>query len=440
MDGGNGRKGIERLTAKEVAAWIKLPAKDEAKKKLADGGGLYLVRLPTGNASWQVRYRFDGADRTYSVGPSTSTTLADARAARRLVKDQIKAGIDPAKFRQVSRATAIASSGDLFRDAAEIWLKKRKSRWSDIHYKKARQAIERDVMEYLGPLPLREITPAMISQVVERIQKRGARETASKVLQHVRLIFRLAIANGKIDANPAEHASEILNERNQVKHRPALLSFPELGDVLRRADVAPTSPTVRLAHRLIAFTAVRIGNAVAARWADFDLDATPASWVIPRDEMKVKKRDHDHKVVLCDAIANELRTWRLAQTEPGEYVFPGNRGREYVTPDAVEKMLRETLALSDKHCPHGWRASFSTLSKENGFAKEAVDLTLDHIHDSSTARAYDRGERLAKRIELMAWWGSELMKAQHHTTKVVPPQRAVAPTRQKSIVVPFANE
>ena len=425
MTGGNG--GIERLTVRQIEAWIKKPAKDAVTKKLADGGGLYLVRLPSGAATWQIKYRFDGAERSYSVGPSATTTLADARAARRTVKDQVKLGVDPVKFRQVSRAAKIVSSGELFSDAADAWFNKRKSRWSDIHYKKARQAIDNNVIEWLGALPLQDISPAMVSAVIERIQKRGARETAAKVLQHVRLIFRLAIANGKLESNPAEHASEILNEPNQVKHRPALLTFPELGDVLRRADIAATSPAVRLAHRLVAFTAVRISNAVAARWKDFDLDAKPAMWVIPRDEMKVKKRDFDHKVMLAESIAADLRAWRSAQTEPDEFVFPGNQGREHVSPDAVEKMLRETLRLADRHSPHGWRASFSTLAKEDGqFAKEVVDLALDHIHDTATARAYDRGQRFTQRVQLMIWWGDKLVDAQLHPSKVVPMKRGVA--------------
>ena len=436
MSGGNG--GIERLTVKQIDTWIKRPGKDAATTKLADGGGLYLVRLPSGAASWQIKYRFLNSDtksknfgkvteRVYSVGPEATTSLADARTARSHVKDLIKKGIEPVKAREVQRAAKVASSGDLFSDAADAWFGKRKSRWSDIHYKKARQAIDRDVLPWLGSLPVRDITPVMVTSVIDRIQKRGARETAAKILQHVRLIFRLAIATGKIVDNPAEHASEILNDRNLVKHRPALLKFAELGEVLRRADVAPTSPAVRLAHRLVAFTAVRIGNAVAARWKDFDLDSKPAAWVIPRDQMKIKAREHPHKVVLHEAIANELRAWLGAQEKLGEFVFPGNQGRTHISPDAVEKMLRETLGLSDRHTPHGWRASFSTLAKEDGqFAKEVVDLTLDHIHDTDTARAYDRGGRLAQRVKLMSWWGDELMKAQQTTAKIVPMIRGAA--------------
>lgn len=47
---------------------------------------------------------------------------------------------------------------------------------------------------------------------------------------------------------------------------PALLDWASLGDVLRRAQMARLSPSVRMAHRLLAFTAARIGNVVTAEW------------------------------------------------------------------------------------------------------------------------------------------------------------------------------
>ena len=426
MEGGND-KGIERLSTRYIESWVKKPGKDAAAKKLADGGGLYLVRLPTGNATWQVRYRFDGKERTHSVGPFTSTTLADARAARRAVKELLKEGIDPAADRRVKRAEKVASSGDLFSEIASAWLKKEQSGWSEVHYLKSKQALDRDVMPWLGALPVGEITPAMVTAVIERIQNRGVRETAAKVLQQVRSIFRLAAAKGLRTDNPADPAIEILKKATAVKHHPALLTFAELGDVLRRAEVASISPAVRLAHRLIAFTAVRISNAVAARWSEIDFDAKPAVWKIPREQMKVSGREHDHKVILPEFIVDELRRWHSAQSESGEYVFPGNQGREHLSREAIEKALRVTLGLADRHSAHGWRASFSTLAKEDGqFAKEVVDLALDHIHDTDVARAYDRGERLKQRIELMAWWGNELMKAQQTTAKVVPMKRGAA--------------
>jgi hypothetical protein len=84
----------------------------------------------------------------------------------------------------------------------------------------------------------------------------------------------------------------------------------------------------------------------------------------------------------------------------------------HISREALEKAYRETLGLRNKHTPHGWRAAFSTLARDHGFLKEIVDLTLDHIHDTEVARAYDRGERLQKRIELALWWDAQLAQAE----------------------------
>jgi hypothetical protein len=120
--------------------------------------------------------------------------------------------------------------------------------------------LERDVMRVLGKLPVKRISTSMVAGVIDRIQKRGVRDTTQKILQHVRSIFRHAQAKGLRLDNPAEPVIEILEKAPDVVRHPALLAFSELGDVLRRAEVAGVAPGVRLAHRLIAFTASRVGN------------------------------------------------------------------------------------------------------------------------------------------------------------------------------------
>ena len=77
---------------------------------------------------------------------------------------------------------------------------------------------------------------------------------------------------------------------------PALTDFVALGGVLRRAEMARLSPSVRMAHRLCAFTAARIGNVVNAEWREFHLDEEQAFWIIPRAKIKVTARDLDHRI------------------------------------------------------------------------------------------------------------------------------------------------
>jgi hypothetical protein len=50
-------------------------------QKFADGGGLTLVVTPAGTKTWWVRYRFDGKEKTLTVGQYPTVTLANARDA-----------------------------------------------------------------------------------------------------------------------------------------------------------------------------------------------------------------------------------------------------------------------------------------------------------------------------------------------------------------------
>jgi hypothetical protein len=124
-------------------------------------------------------------------------------------------------------------------------------------------------------------------------------------------------------------------------------------------------------------------------------------------------RVHDHRVILAKQIASELRRWKAMQPKDSEYVFPGYQGRSHLSREALEKALRDTMGLAGKHSPHGWRSAFSTRAREDtDFDAELIDLSLDHVHASEVALAYDRGQRLAKRVALMAWWGDALEAAE----------------------------
>jgi integrase len=410
-------RSTDRLNTKVIEAWIKRAVAGTAEKgKLSDGRGLYLMLTKAKTPVWRLHYRLGAKDSAYAVGIYPEVSLEQARIERERVREQVKHGRDPVKARQLARAANAAASDTTFRGVAEEWLALRQQRWSPIHYKKTKEALERDVLPYLGALPVDEITPDLVAAVIKKIVQRGANETASKVLWNVRQVFDLAQTRpGAVQrANPSDPAHTVLQDTKPYTPRPALLRFDELGAVLRQAQVAPLSPAVRMAHRLVAFTAARIGNAVAARWEQFDLDGPTPCWTTPREEMKKRDdRQHDHKVFLGATIARELGVWKSVTGGKG-HLFPPLRGsKPHITREALEKAYRSTLKLAKRHSVHGWRASFATLAKDAGKSRDVVELALDHIHDSEVVRAYDRSERLAQRVELMRWWDGELSGAEH---------------------------
>ena len=411
MAGGIGAK----LTDKAVKAFI---TKSEPGKKLADGGGLHLFITPAGSATWRIKYRIDGKEKIYSIGPYSLITLSAARVELSEVKSLLLEGKDPVTHRRVSRAVHSASSDNTFQAIASDWLAMKQKEWSATHFIKSARAFERDLYPSIGKLPIASITPAIVANTIETIHKRDVLETATRILQHMNGVFRYAQAKGLCRDNPALPAREILPRKKDSGRMPALIDFAALGDVLRRAEMARLSPSVRMAHRLCAFTTARIGNIVNAEWCEFHLEDAQPVWIIPRKKMKVTTRELDHRIPLCQEIVEELKRWKEVFGGKG-YLFPSPTGNKHISRESIEKVYRVTLDLGRKHSPHGWRSAFSTQARDNGFARDVVELSLDHSHDNEVVRAYDRGERFTQRVELFKWWGAQLAAAQRGA-KVIP--------------------
>jgi len=411
MSGGIGGK----LSDKACKAFAAQKARGS---KLPDGRGLHLFITPAGGTTWRIKYRIDGKEKLFSIGSYPAVSLAAARVELTEVKALLRENKDPVTQRRINRAASNAASDDTFEAVAGNWLKMKQKEWSAGHFTKSTRAFERDIYPIIGKLPIASITPSIVAKTVEDINKRGVLETATRILQHLNGVFRFAQAKGLCRDNPALPAREILPRKKDSGRMNALLDWVSLGDILRRADMARISPSVRMAHRLIAFTGMRIGNVVEAEWKEFHLDDKQPTWVIPRAKMKVTSRPIDHRVPLGKEIAEELREWKNRIGGKG-YVFPSPTGGKHIGCESIEKVYRVTLSLSGKHSPHGWRSAFSTLARDYGTARDVVELALDHAHDNEVARAYDRGERFDERIKLLNWWGKHLAAAQQGA-KIIP--------------------
>jgi integrase len=271
---GNGDRQVdsaEDQRVSEAREFLKLGREGKAKTekghamKKFDGNGLYLTFTGAGDPTWRIKYVHGGDERVFTIGPLDETDLAGsiemARAARAEVRAQLKEGYDPVQKRRVMRADNIDAGAATF-------------------------------------------------------------EAAQKVLWSVRSVLEEEKAEGHLKTNSVPSRLAVLGKGRPSVGLPALLTFPELGDVLRRADAAHISPAVRMAHRLMAFTATRNKNVVGARWAESDLDSDTPKWVIPRVQMKVdERRSFDHVVWLGPTITGELRRWRDVTGGKG-YLFP----------------------------------------------------------------------------------------------------------------------
>ena len=98
-------------------------------------------------------------------------------------------------------------------------------------------------------------------------------------------------------------------------------------------------------------------------------------------------------------FSEELRAWER-RTGGSGYLFKGTQGRAFLSREGLEKFYSETLEPAGRHSPHSWRSAFSSILRDRGHERDVVELALDHVKDpNAVLRAYDRGQRTAKRID-----------------------------------------
>ncbi|XXQ68411.1 Arm DNA-binding domain-containing protein [Neisseriaceae bacterium B1] len=101
--------------------------------KLSDGGGLSLVINPKGGKYWQLNFRFNGKQKTLSIGTYPTVSLFEARAARETAKQQLASGIDPAALKQHQKAEKAAMLANTFEAIAAQWHKAKIDKWKPHH-------------------------------------------------------------------------------------------------------------------------------------------------------------------------------------------------------------------------------------------------------------------------------------------------------------------
>ncbi len=171
-------------------------AKTQAKAyKLADGGGLYLEVLPSGGKSWRMKYYMDGQEKRIVFGLWPDVTLKQARQYRDEARALVAGGIDPAASIKQEKAEARANAVT-FEKVAREWLAKISPTWVDSHADKMTRRFEVELFPWLGALPIKDIKAAELLAVIRRIEARGAKDTARRMMQSTGQVFRYAVACG----------------------------------------------------------------------------------------------------------------------------------------------------------------------------------------------------------------------------------------------------
>ena len=390
-------KQVTPLTAGKVA-------KVTQAGRYADGGGLYLWVKPDGRKTWTFRWRDRVTSKLREAGLGSFTnqrvTLKQARDRADVYRDMVWNGLDPIaeKRNRIEEARAALANRMTFKDCATRYIDAHKASWRNAKHTAQWSSSLNTYAAPIMELPVADIDDALVLQCLEPIWTTKT-ETASRVRQRIECVLDWAIARKyRSGENPARwrgHLDKLLPKPNKLKniqHRPAL-DYRQAGVFMAKLREGHTLSACVLELQIL--TATRPGEAVGARWTEFDLDGKV--WTIPAERTKANK---EHSIPLSPQAVALLK--KLPKVS--EFVFPGVSLKKAMTVDMGMKLLKQIeLGIT----AHGFRSTFRDWAADKtNYPREVIEMALAHRLKDKAEAAYFRSDLIAKRARLMADWAN----------------------------------
>lgn len=372
-----------------------------AGDKHTDGEGMYLLVNKAGKY-WRLNYRYLGKQKTLALGVYPEVSLAQARKKREQARELLASGTDPSNAKREDRQARVLAAGNTFELIARQWLAKEASSRAEATTKKVTSWLENNVFAYIGGIPIVELKPRDVLQVVQRMEKRGAVDSAHRVKQVIGQIFRFGVALDLVERDITADLRGALAA--PIKSNHAAITDPNgVAGLMRSIHGYHGHAAAVAALKLAPLLFVRPGELRSAEWSEIDLDG--AEWRIPASKMKMKV---EHLVPLAHqavTILSELRAF----TGHGKYVFPSLRSKACMSENTINAALRGMGYPKEVMTGHGFRAMARTILDE--VLEERVDLIehqLAHAVRDPNGRAYNRTAHLPARRSMMQRWADYL--------------------------------
>lgn len=173
-------------------------AKPEVKPTRWQTVGVCILKsCPTAQSIERLKYRVHGKEKRLALGVYPDVPLALARERRDDARKLLAQDIDPGKNKKAAKAAGAERAANSFEVVAREWYVKNKSSWSESHGNRLVRRFELDIFPWIGGKPIADIAAPGILSPIQRIESRGALETAHRALQSCGQVLRYAVATGR---------------------------------------------------------------------------------------------------------------------------------------------------------------------------------------------------------------------------------------------------
>ncbi|WP_426210783.1 tyrosine-type recombinase/integrase [Massilia sp. TWP1-3-3] len=313
------------------------------------------------SASWISRHvdAVTGKWTAKTVGKVTDTTLTEALARVAILRHGLAAGRSP--------NDAMLTVGHLV---------ERMYPDSEENKQRAKDAFSRfncHIRGALGHMLVQAVQEYHLASCIEKMPKHLSVATRNRVLALLKTIFGYAMDVGLIDKNPAARLK--LKRENNARQR--VLDASEIRAVTA-PDETDACPLPRLLNRFLLSTALRLSEALTAKFSQLDLDTRFL-------HLPTSKNGKPRAVPLSAEALDVIKT--LVEIRRNEFLFPGRLGGHLTRPSSALKRMQEKNGV-EGFCFHDMRRTACSIALNAGIPLLDASRLLGHSSTAVTQTHY----------------------------------------------------
>ena len=396
------RRNSKFMTEPGVAKMAKAPKGQRIERFDSGADGLSLRITDRGTKTWNICYHFPDAQgelkhHRVTLGQWPAVGLAQAREEARMVKAEVRSGIDPGARRAgahaAAKAEAQAEARKTFRAIAENYINRECSRLKRGHEYEA--AIRRELLPTWGARPIADLRRLHLIELTDALLDAGKPMAAYRIYEIAKRILNWAVERGEIEASPFANmrppAPKVMRDRvlkpDEIK--PVWKAWGEMD--------YPYGPL----GKLLLMTAQRLNEVAQMQWCEIDRDN--ALWVMPADRTKSGRETEVPLSSLALEILDDLP--RFTQ---GDYIFTATSGQRPVTSFSKMKTRADNLSGVTGWRLHDLRRTARTGLAEIGIPEIIAEMVMNHAPRNVLARIYNRHEYAAEKRDALERWANRL--------------------------------
>ena len=395
---------------------IKKAKPGDKRRKLFDGGGLFLQIEPTGGKLWRYKYQFAGKEKLLAFGKYPDVSLQEVRKRHQEARKQLAKGVDPSAAKQAHKTAGKERSANSFEVIAREWYEVWKTDKNETHAYIVATQLKKHAFPYIGNRPVSELSVPEVLSVLRRLEEYSI-DAAHRMRTNISLVMRYAVSTGRADRDPCNDLRGALKPRPKKKNFAAPVEPAQVAALLRAIDLYRGGTVVRAALRLAPLLFVRPGELRMMKWAEIDLEQAQWNYVST-------KREKEITVPLARQAVKILKDL-LPVTGSNEYVFINTKGRGYIAPGTLRLALRSLGYTGDEVTVHGFRAMARTMLDEV-LRMDPRLIEFEMTHSTGDPLKYNRARYIDDRRRMMQSWADYLddLKAADFS-KVISFQKAI---------------